>query len=62
MQENYNVSDMFNWNYGAYKSTSNAINAVSDAEIKAMLSKSSNIIQGNITKVLNIMKRGGSNE
>ena len=75
MQENYNVvpniisckdldylSDMFNWNYGAYKSTSNAINAVSDAEIKAMLSKSSNIIQGNITKVVNIMKRGGSNE
>ena len=75
MQENYNtvpniisckdldyLSDMFNWNYGAYKSTSNAINAVSDAEIKAMLSKSSNIIQGNITKVLNIMKRGGSNE
>ena len=75
MQENYNVvpniisckdldylSDMFNWNYGAYKSTSNAVNSVSDSEIKAMLSKASNIFQGNITKVLNIMKRGGSNE
>ena len=75
MQENYNVvpniisckdldylSDMFNWNYGAYKSTSNAVNSVSDSEIKTMLSKASNIFQGNITKVLNIMKRGGSNE
>lgn len=75
MQENYNavpniisckdldyLSDMFNWNYGAYKSTSNAVNSVSDAEIKSMLSKASNIFQGNITKVLNIMKRGGSNE
>ena len=56
------LSDMFNWNYGAYKSSSNAINSVSDSEIKDMLNKASNIFQGNISKILNILNRGGNNE
>ena len=46
------LSDMFNWNYGAYKSTSNAIN----------LTRSSNVFQGNISKILDILNRGGNNE
>ena len=56
------LSDMFNWNYGAYKSTSNAINSVTDNEIKDMLSKASNVFQGNISKILNILNEGGNNE
>lgn len=56
------LSDMFNWNYGAYKSTSNAINSVTDSEIKDMLSKASNVFQGNISKILDILNRGGNNE
>lgn len=56
------LSDMFNWNYGAYKSSSNAINSVTDNEIKDMLSKASNVFQGNISKILNILNRGGNNE
>lgn len=56
------LSDMFNWNYGAYKSSSNAINSVSDSEIKDMLSKVSNVFQGNISKILNILNEGGNNE
>ena len=56
------LSDMFNWNYGAYKSSSNAINSVSDSEIKDMLSKASNVFQGNISKILNILNEGGNNE
>lgn len=56
------LSDMFNWNYGAYKSTSNAINSVSDSEIKDILSRSSNVFQGNISKILNILNEGGNNE
>ena len=56
------LSDMFNWNYGAYKSSSNAINSVSDSEIKDMLSRSSNVFQGNISKILNILNEGGNNE
>ena len=49
------LSDMFNWNYGAYKSSNNAINSVSDSEIKDMLNKASNVFQGNISKILNIL-------
>ena len=56
------LSDMFNWNYGAYKSTSNAINSVTDGEIKDMLTRSSNVFQGNISKILDILNRGGNNE
>ena len=56
------LSDMFNWDYGAYKSSSNAINSVSDSEIKDMLSKVSNVFQGNISKILNILNEGGNNE
>lgn len=56
------LSDMFNWNYGAYKSSSNAINSVNDSEIKGILSKASNVFQGNISKILNILNEGGNNE
>ena len=56
------LSDMFNWNYGAYKSSSNAINSVNDSEIKDMLSKASTVFQGNISRILNILNGGGNNE
>ena len=56
------LSDMFNWNYGAYKSSSNATNSVNDSEIKDILSKVSNVFQGNISKILNILNEGGNNE
>ena len=56
------IKDMFNWNYGAYKSSSNANNSVNDSEIKDMLSKASNVFQGNISKILNILNEGGNNE
>ncbi len=56
------LSDMFNWNYGAYKSSSNAISSVTDSEIKEVLNKASNIFQGNMQKVLTILNQGGSNE
>ena len=56
------LSDMFNWNYGAYKSSSNAINSVGDSEIKDMITRSSNVFQGNISKILNILNGGGNNE
>ena len=56
------LSDMFNWNYGAYKSASNAINSVTDSEIKDMLNKASNVFHGNISKILSILNEGGNNE
>ena len=56
------LSDMFNWNYGAYKSTYNSISKVSDAELVSILTKASNIFNNNINKVLNILSNGGINE
>jgi len=55
------LSDMFNWHYGAYKAMVNASSSVQDEEIKSMIEKATNILHGNMTKVLNILKNGGSN-
>ena len=74
MQETYNevpniisskdldyLSDMFNWNYGAYKSSLNASNSVTDEELNNLLLKASNIFHSNMSKVLNMIT-GGNNE
>lgn len=55
------LTDMFNWNYGAYKSNYNAKSEVTDAELVEMLEKSSDIFYNNMTKILNIIN-GGINE
>ena len=56
------LSDMFNWNYGAYKTSCNAANSVSAEELNGILTKASNIFHSNMTKVLNIINNGGNNE
>lgn len=56
------LSDMFNWNYGAYKNTINEIKSVNDEEIKSILERGSNIFHSAMTKVLNILNNGGNNE
>lgn len=56
------LSDMFNWNYGAYKSAYNAINSVSDMEIKSLFEKCANVFHGTMTTVLSILNIGGTNE
>lgn len=56
------LSDMFNWNYGAYKSSYNASNNVEDVEIKDILVRASNIFYNDMNMVLNILNNGGSNE
>ena len=74
MQETYNavpniisskdldyLSDMFNWNYGAYKSSLNASNSVTDESLSNLLLKSSNVFHSNMTKILNIVQ-GGNHE
>jgi len=74
MQETYNavpniisskdldyLSDMFNWNYGAYKSSLNASNSVTDEELNNLLLKASNLFHSNMSKVLNMIT-GGNNE
>ena len=56
------LSDMFNWNYGAYKSNLNAINNVNDNEIKEILEKSTNIFKNTLMDILSILESGGANE
>lgn len=56
------LSDMFNWNYGAYKTSLNASNSVQDEELKTVLSKATNIFHVAMTTILNIINNGGNNE
>ena len=56
------LSDMFNWNYGAFKSNYNNISEVTDNEIKEMLEKSITIFKNSILSVLSILSSGGTKE
>lgn len=75
MEQNYNevpniistkdldyLSDMFNWNYGAYKTSVNAIESAETEEIKNMLERSSNTFRAIMQDILNIINGGTSNE
>lgn len=56
------LSDMFNWNYEAYKITYNHLNEVNDGDIKEILNNASQIFKDNLEKILNILNTGGQNE
>ena len=57
------LSDMFEWNYGAVKSTDSALNSVVDEEIVAVLERGFNLFQDNLNSVLNILEsRGNASE
>lgn len=71
--ENYNVvpniisckdldylSDMFEWNYGAFKNTYNSIDKVNDEEISSLLNRGSELFKTNMNQILEIL--GGSYE
>ena len=49
------LSDMFNWNYNAYKHTVNEIDMVNDEEIKAILTRASDMFYNDLNNVLNIL-------
>ena len=56
------LSDMFNWNYGAYKNMINAVDKVTDEEIRSILTKASDMFYGNMYVVLNILNNEVNNE
>ena len=56
------LSDMFNWNYGAYKSSINALNTVEDEDIKNILEKSNTAFYNIMQEILNTLKEGNNNE
>ena len=56
------LSDIFNWNYGAYKKTVNAKKQINDEEIMSLFEDAANAFYGNLNEVLQILSQGGSNE
>lgn len=56
------LSDMFDWNYKAFKKSNDCINKIQDQEIKEMLQKANNIFRDNLNTILSILSIGGQNE
>jgi len=55
------LSDLFNWNIGAYKKTQNCAEQIQNEEIKSMVLKASEVFRSNVITVLNIIEQGGQN-
>ena len=55
------LSDMFSWNYTAYKCTYNSLENISGEEVKNMVERAVTLFHNNMKTVLNILE-GGSNE
>lgn len=55
------LSDMFEWNYGAYKKLKNSVGQVSDQEIITIMEKAITVFNQNLNMVLSILG-GVSNE
>ena len=55
------LSDMFNWNYGVYKNTINAIDSVNDEEIKEVLNKASDLFYSNMNMIINLLNEEVNN-
>lgn len=55
------LSDMFEWNYGAYKKMKNSVGQVNDQEIIAVMEKATTVFDEDLNMVLSILG-GVSNE
>ena len=55
------LSDMFNWNYGVYKNTINAIDCVNDEEIKDVLNRASDLFYSNMNIIINLLNEEVNN-
>ncbi len=49
------LSDMFQWNYGAYKQMKNSVNQVGDQEIVSVMNKALTLFDQNLNIVLSIL-------
>lgn len=55
------LSDMFEWNYDAYKKYSHYEKVAQMEELKSIFNEASNIFRTNMEQVINILS-GGNNE
>ena len=56
------ISDMFEWNYNAYKKAMSFSNKVRDEELKQAINKGSELFMNNLKQILNILNTGGNSE
>ena len=56
------LSDMFSWNYGAYKCSFNSIPEIKDNDIKEMITNASQTFYHYMEEILDILNNGGKNE
>ena len=56
------LTDIFNWNYTAYKSTINMSDEITDDDLLDILKKCTNLFYDNMINTLDILERGKANE
>ncbi len=56
------LSDMFQWNYSAFKKTCNDIECVNTQEIVELFGEASDIFEANMNDVLDIIDNPGGDE
>ena len=56
------LSDIFQWNYNALKSTYNALNNINDEEIASICGDAVALFDDNINDVLDILSELGGND
>lgn len=56
------LTDMFNWNYNAYKCTIDHSNKAEQEDVVKLLDKASNLFYDNMQDILDILERGGCSE
>jgi hypothetical protein len=56
------LTDMFNWNYNAYKNNVNSLEKINDEEIKQIVKKAIDLFNGSMMEVLSILASGGAHE
>lgn len=56
------LSDIYSWNYGAYKEVYNNIKNITDEEIRNVSQKAIDLFLNNMNTVLEILEGGNINE
>ena len=56
------LTDMFNWNYNAYKNNVNSLEKTNAEEIKQIVKKAIDLFNGSMMEVLSILASGGAHE
>ncbi len=56
------LTDIFNWNYGSYKSVIDHLSIANAEDVCKILDKASTLFYDNMQDVLDILERGGCGE